>query len=61
MNKEEKNKTETKTKERERLTVAWDDPGITGRDTGFQSRQMMGSAESGCCRQGGSPCGAKKW
>jgi len=46
---------------RQRLTVTWNAPGVSGNDTGYQSRQMMGAAESGCCRQGGSPCSAKKF
>lgn len=44
-----------------RLTVTWNAPGVSGSDTGYQSRQMMGAAESGCCRQDGSPCSSKKY
>lgn len=44
-----------------RTTVSWNRPGISETDTGFQSRRMMGAAESGCCRQQGSPCSAKKF
>lgn len=46
---------------KQRLTVTWNAPGVTEDDTGYQSRQMMGAAESGCCRQGGSPCSKKKF
>jgi hypothetical protein len=44
-----------------RLSVMWSASGISGDDTGHQSRQMMGAAESGCCRQSGSPCSSKKF
>lgn len=44
-----------------KLVVEWNVPGQSGTDTGFQSREMMGAAESGCCRQGGSPCSPKKF
>jgi hypothetical protein len=46
---------------KQRLTVTWNAPGVSGNDTGHQSRQMMGAAESGCCRQSGSPCSPKKY
>lgn len=46
---------------KQRLTVTWSAPGVSGNDTGHQSRQMMGAAESGCCRQSGSPCSPKKY
>ncbi len=45
----------------QRLIVTWSAPGFSGKDTGHQSRQMMGAAESGCCRQSGSPCSSKKY
>lgn len=45
----------------QRLTVTWQAPGMTGTDTGYQSREMRGAAESGCCRQSGSPCSPKKF
>jgi hypothetical protein len=44
-----------------RLVVEWKAPGFSGKDSGFQSRPMMGAAESGCCRKDGSPCSAKKF
>ena len=46
---------------KQRLTVTWNAPGVSGNDTGYQSHQMMGAAESGCCRQSGSPCSPKKY
>jgi hypothetical protein len=46
---------------KERLIVTWNASGVSGDDTGHQSRQMMGAAESGCCRQDGSPCSSKKF
>lgn len=52
---------EVQTTAKQRLSVTWNTPGVSGKDTGYQSRQMMGAAESGCCRQGGSPCSAKKF
>jgi len=41
------------------IVVKW--PGVSKKDSGSQSRQMMGAAESGCCRQSGSPCSPKKY
>ena len=60
---EQKPKEQKKVAKREhpRLIVTWNAPGVSGSDTGYQSRQMMGAAESGCCRQGGSPCSSKKF
>jgi hypothetical protein len=46
---------------KQRLTVTWNGHGVSGNDTGHQSFQMMGAAESGCCRQSGSPCSPKKF
>ncbi|MFH0749720.1 MAG: hypothetical protein V1917_02270 [Candidatus Gottesmanbacteria bacterium] len=46
---------------KQRLIVTWNAPHISGTDTGYQSRQMIGASESGCCRQSGSPCSAKKY
>jgi len=46
---------------KKRLTVTWNAHGVSGSDTGHQSRQMIGAAESGCCRQSGSPCSSKKF
>jgi hypothetical protein len=44
-----------------RLTVSWNAPGMSSSDTGSQSMQMAGAANSGCCRQNGSPCSPKKF
>lgn len=41
------------------LTVEWQDR--DSDDMGSQSLEMMGAAESGCCRQSGSPCSPKKF
>jgi len=41
------------------IVVKWS--GVSKNDLGSQSRQMMGAAESGCCRQSGSPCSSKKY
>lgn len=44
---------------RKSVVVQWNN--CSGKDTGAQSHQMSGAAESGCCRQGGSPCSSKKF
>ena len=41
------------------IVVRWKN--VPQKSTGAQSKRMMGAAESGCCRQGGSPCSAKKF
>ncbi|MCX6713465.1 MAG: hypothetical protein NTY66_04660 [Candidatus Vogelbacteria bacterium] len=44
-----------------RTVVEWNRPEHDGEGMGSQSRPMTGAAESGCCRQGGSPCSSKKF
>lgn len=46
---------------KEAVTVSWNTAAMSVSGTGHQSRQMTGASESGCCRQGGSPCSPKKF
>lgn len=41
------------------VVVRWKN--VPKKSVGSQSRQMMGAAHSGCCRQDGSPCSTKKY
>jgi len=41
------------------IVVRWKN--YSGKNSGSQLKRMSGAAESGCCRQSGSPCSAKKY
>lgn len=44
-----------------RTVVEWSSEEHNGEGMGSQSREMPGAAESGCCRQDGTPCSPKKF